>query len=713
MNLFGNRPLALICATVIFASFLACRASVTLKLIMICAAFILLICALTVSFKNTRRKITATLVCLCAAGAILAMSVQLFAVDVKSERARSFEGDRYCELLITDENDSAYLNAYKAVLRDVDGRRVSFDANLYLFFDGDLDAGDLVRVSGSVSEAGSQDGFYADGAELDVFVYHSGACVLISRDNFSPRILFASLRDGCGEYLERCFGKDCGALARGIFLGDTDGIDGSLVRDFRRSGVSHLLAVSGLHISMLVAMVTLILERLSVARRVRCITISLLSIVFLGMTGFAMSACRSVFMLLFVYLHYLFVRESDSVTALFASVAVIMLISPSAALDVGLWLSFLATLGIISVYSPILKYIKEPRKRGFCSTVLRMLKKAALAMLLCFVCNAFTSIVVWCVFGEISVVTLISNLVLTPLSLVFLVAIPIGVLFSGFGALGGVVTSGVRSISELMTYLCEVFSGVDGAVISLEYGFAGVIIVAMTVSLAIMLVIKMEHKLLALLPPIAAVAAFAVCLSVYNAVNAKDLEIIYRCDRSDEMLFISERSHASVIDISSGAHSFLGGSRALAKQTYATEIEDIVITHYHDSHPASLELLCERTVIGRIYLPTPRDESGWRIACEIEEVAELYGVETVAYESGDMLSLLSGARVRVDASGEGRIAVFIANGEEALAYIGEDVRESKGAELFSSLADYVIFGAHGSDSEGAPQSSEDRIFILQ
>lgn len=712
MNIFANRPLALISAIVIFVSFIAHKLSAPFKVVMLSAALILFICALAVSLKSAKRKIGAMLVCLCAAGAILATSVQLFSTDIRAARARELEGDRYCELLIISENNSGSRNSYDAILRDVDGERVSFDANLYLLFEGDLDAGDIVRVSGSLSEAGSINALYAKDAELDVFVYDPGYCVLISEGNFSFRILFDSMRGSAAEYMRSCFGEECGALARGIFLGDTDGIDRVLIRDFRRAGVSHLLAVSGLHISMLVAMVELILLKLSVGRRVRAMAISLLALVFLGMTGFAMSACRSVFMLLFVYLHYLFVKESDSLTALFASVAVIMLISPNAAVDVGLWLSFLATLGIISVYSPISKYFRTPSCRGFWAVVLSVLKKLALAILLCFVCNVFTSFVVWIVFGEASLVTLISNLLLTPLSLIFLVSIPIGMLLGNFGFIGDSAVWAVRAISELTEYICGVFSSIDGAVISLGYWFAGVIIVAMTLSLAVMLIIKMKRKMLILIPPIASVAAFVICLAVYNAINVKELDVTYRLENSNEMLFVSEHSEAAVIDISSGSYSFVGGAGELARDNYATEIEDIVLTCYHASHPASLELLCERTMLRRVYLPTPRNESEWRIARDIADSLELCGCEVIEYKSGDTLSLLSGARVRVDISGEGGAAIFVANQNEALAYIGDGVRESEGVERFASLADYVIFGVHGVNFAEASESKGDRNFIL-
>ena len=714
MNLFKNRPLALVCAVIIFVSFIAYKLQLSAKLFILAAAFALLAISFVISRRRRELKVRAIFACLLALGAILSALTSIIGTDLKAERARALEGDGYAELLIINDRTYDSFNSYDARLREVDGERVSFDAVLYLSFDATLEPGDIVRVRAEVCESGLIGGLHADGAEVDVFVYNSEDLALISRRNLTPRVLFVSLRERTAEYLEDCFGGECGALARGVFLGDTDGISGEVIRDFRRAGVSHLLAVSGLHISMLMAMAELLMRGLGIGKRVRCVILAVLSLAFLGMTGFAMSACRSVFMLLFVYLHFIFAKESDSLSALFAAVALIMLISSDAAADVGLWLSFLATLGIISVYSPMVRYLKSPRRHGFRARALRVLVGITRALLLSFVCSIFTSLVVWLVFGEASVMTLVSNLVLTPIALAFLILIPIGMIVGRLGIIGNAVIAILRALSELLGYLCGVFASVDGALISLGYGFAGVIIVALTASLFVMLIINMKHKALILAPPIAAVLAFVICLSVYNGVNADKLALTYQREDSNEMIVMSECGGAAVIDISSGSYRFMMCARRLIGECYATEIEELVLTHYHDAQSASLDALMQRTVIRRIYLPKPTCEADALIAVEILSAAEHHGADVLIYESGDTLELLSDTRVRIDirTDTQGAVAVFIANKTEAFCYISDLLRESEGAERFSSLADHTVFGVHGGTFEPNAIRSDEQKFIL-
>ena len=222
----------------------------------------------------------------------------------------------------------------------------------------------------------------------------------------------------------------------------------------------------------------------------------------------------------------------------------------------------------------------------------------------------------------------------------------------------------------------------------------------------------MKRKALIFIPPAAAVVSFLICLSIYNAMGAGEVKLAYRAQESNEMIVVSERYSASVIDLSSGSYSFVNRARRTAKENYATELDDFVLTHYHASHPETLDVLMEKIMLRRICMPTPVGANEWRIAKEIAEVAQKHGCEVLIYESGETLILLSDTRVRIDRipDREGAVAVFIANEEDALAYIGESVRGSEGAKRYESAADRVIFGSHGGSS-GEPKKDED--FILQ
>ncbi|MDD6175947.1 MAG: ComEC/Rec2 family competence protein [Firmicutes bacterium] len=135
-------------------------------------------------------------------------------------------------------------------------------------------------------------------------------------------------------------------LACGILLGEKSGLPEELIENFRACGISHLLVVSGLHLSFLILGLQRLLQRLLRRKRLAaglCLPVLLL---FMAVVGFTPSVLRSGIMMAVFLLAILLFRTADSRTSLAAAVWVICLSNPCAAGDVGLQLSFLATLGI-------------------------------------------------------------------------------------------------------------------------------------------------------------------------------------------------------------------------------------------------------------------------------------------------------------------------------------------------------------------------------
>ena len=67
-------------------------------------------------------------------------------------------------------------------------------------------------------------------------------------------------------------------------------------RDFRRTGASHLLALSGLHVALLSAMAEWVLRRFRIPKRPRVTLLGILMLLYLALVGFLPSAVRAVFM---------------------------------------------------------------------------------------------------------------------------------------------------------------------------------------------------------------------------------------------------------------------------------------------------------------------------------------------------------------------------------------------------------------------------------
>ncbi len=142
-------------------------------------------------------------------------------------------------------------------------------------------------------------------------------------------------------------------LARGFVLGDDKRIDAATVEDFRRAGLSHLLAVSGQNIALLALLVMPLLAALGMPLRARLVWILAAIAVYVPLVGGGPSIVRAGVMGMLSLLATLAGRRSSRLYALVVAAAVTLGIEPGIATDVGWQLSFAAVLGILALAGPL------------------------------------------------------------------------------------------------------------------------------------------------------------------------------------------------------------------------------------------------------------------------------------------------------------------------------------------------------------------------
>ncbi len=143
------------------------------------------------------------------------------------------------------------------------------------------------------------------------------------------------------------------ALARGFVLGEDGEIDEKTAEDFRRAGLSHLLAVSGQNVTLLALLAMPLLGALGVPLRERLLWVLALIAVYVPVAGAGPSIQRAGVMGALGLLATLGGRRASRLYALALATAVTLAIDPSIAGDVGWQLSFAAVLGILLLASPL------------------------------------------------------------------------------------------------------------------------------------------------------------------------------------------------------------------------------------------------------------------------------------------------------------------------------------------------------------------------
>ncbi len=144
-----------------------------------------------------------------------------------------------------------------------------------------------------------------------------------------------------------------GELARGFVLGEDDEIDERTVEDFRRSGLSHLLAVSGQNVMLLALLASPILAAFGIPLRTRLVWLLGLIAVYVPLAGAGPSIQRAGVMGALGVLATLAGRRASRFYALVVAAVVTLAVDPGIAADVGWQLSFAAVVGILLLAAPL------------------------------------------------------------------------------------------------------------------------------------------------------------------------------------------------------------------------------------------------------------------------------------------------------------------------------------------------------------------------
>lgn len=729
MELFYRRPLALVCAAFIGASLAGFYINSTAKLaaaLITAAALgaVLLLCLRRKQpdRKRRRERGAAVLSVFAAAAALTSLLSSFCYFDMKYMPLQGYIGYE-CEVegtVIARRYSNRFSTGYEVDIKSLNGEKRHFSAVLDCAYVSDLQSGYAFRATVTPAELGygeydsaDKRSALSDGLMIRLISASDSDCDIVAEDVFNLRVSAASLNRRLTTALEAAVGGEEGNLAAALSLGQRDEISDETARDFRRSGASHLLALSGMHMAVVMGICDLILRRLNMSKSVRCVILLGMMLFYLALTGFSVSASRAAIMLALVYLSFLFSSQTDTLTSLFVAGVIILTVSPSAVADTGFWLSFAATLGIVvgtaaakSLTSPLYKANGKRRRgigKGLRKGFIKSIDIIITALIATLAANAATALIVWRIFGEISLLTLITNLCLPPLATLLLALTILFFCFSWQSAIAGVSACFIRITAGLMLRLAEGLASLPGGVVSLRYAFAGVIIVLMTASLTVLTVIRLKRKLIIGVPVLAAALAFIVCLGAYEQGRAEELDVTYLHSGKNEALIVTKSGGAVICDISDGSYSNIKLALDAAHKGYATEVEALVLTHYHQKHISSVyRLMCSEKV-DRIWLPEPVTDSEYSVMWSIVYYADACGSRVSVYGAGEPLCIFGEAEIRVQRDYIKRsthpvIGVGVGYGEDELLYLGGSLHESVLYEKAAALTadcENIIFGIHG------------------
>lgn len=278
--------------------------------------------------------------------------------------------------------------------------------------------------------------------------------IVKEEESFSPDIYLHRLNLAISDKYKKILGdKNAGSLSA-MVLGDKRGLDEEIKELYQENSISHLLSISGLHISLLGGAVFLFLRRLKVSFRFPLIASSIILVIYGAFTGFSVSTSRAIVMMSVLFISFVIGKSYDLPSGLALAALVLIVMNHRVIYQSGFLLSFFAVIGIFYIMPELLYIFKVDiyHKKGIIKGLHLLLASiiSSISVLLA------TLPIVLNNFYEVSLTGILLNIIVIPLmSLVVITG-----LLGGFVALvsetvGSFILGITHYILNLYTLFCR------------------------------------------------------------------------------------------------------------------------------------------------------------------------------------------------------------------------------------------------------------------
>lgn len=413
---------------------------------------------------------------------------------------------------------------------------------------------------------------------------------VVLHGNAGLREFPARLRQAISIRLRQAQPEDVQALAAALVLGDKSGLTYEQRTELSLSGIRHMTAVSGMHVSILFSLIFF----LTLRRRTLSAILGLPVIwLFAAVSGLTPSVLRAAVMLSMMLLARLGRREYDSPTALAFAVLVQLIANPLSAASAGFQLSVGAVVGILALYPWLLRHMtgRLGRRRDWKARLLRFL---AQPLCLTLSATAMTAPLTGLLFGSVSMISPVTNL------LTFW-AMPLAFYTSAASCILPVCSALSAPLLRYLLAVSHLMGNLPGSAIYLESPYLAAFFWFAAALLGLFQLGKRRAK--ALFAGILAVGFLCACL--LGPLEPKDGYRVTILDVGQGQCIILEcAGRVFVVDCGGSAGEEVGEQAA---QTLLSRgigrIDGLILTHFDQDHISGASHLLHRIRTQALYLP--------------------------------------------------------------------------------------------------------------
>lgn len=517
------------------------------------------------------------------------------------------------------------------------------------------------------------------------------------------------------ESISKAFPDDVSGLVQALVTGNRDSLSDPFTTSLQRAGLSHTVAVSGMHLAFLAGLLSLLFGGW---RRLASLVTIPVTILFTLTAGCTPSVVRAAVMILLLHIGPLFYRERDEFTSLGGALLLLLLYNPFSAAHIGLQLSFAAVAGIFLCAQPLQTALMaripfRPAKRWTLWWAVQLVPKFIVSTFCATLgASVFTVPLSAIYFQSVSLIAPLSNL---------LTLWAVGILF-GAGVLIGTLGVFVPELAVLLAlpfgplgrYLNAVIDGLSSLTFSAVttqsvYYRAWLVLVY----LILMLIPILPGKKRWIIPTCCGVTTLclAMLLNAWSFWWGSGAVTVLDVGQGQSVL-VRSGQFLCLVDCGGDSYDSAGDIAADFLGDYGVgRLDLLVLTHFHADHANGVAQLLKRVQVDTLAIPPATGEEE-PLREEILAAAEAQGVEVLEVGEDTLLTLDQNRTIQLYAplgageTNEAGLTCLASNGDFDTLITGDmgaDVEQQLLTHAALPDLEVLVAGHHGSKSSTSEQ----------
>ena len=401
-----------------------------------------------------------------------------------------------------------------------------------------------------------------------------------------------------------------------IILGDKSELDKQIKENFQSGGISHLLAISGMHINCIILIITYIVNKTINSYKIRKITTIIALVIYGLIIEFTPSATRAIIMAIMHQTALILLEKDNFLVNISIASFIILIISPYYLVDTGFLLSFTATISIVYVYKKLRKEVSKNK----------IIQSISDSLILTISANILIAPIVICLFKKISLSMFIMGIIISPFIFVIEVIGIFSIIIPNF-------------ILKFLKIPIEIFISINFLTIYLKV--PNIIQIILYYTIIIKFLFKPKRKIVNKI-----LTSFIVILIISQLIQSS-YSILFRkfeinlidVGQGDSTLIVTPKNKKILID-GGGNENYDIGENVLIPYLLNKKINQIdylMISHFDTDHVGGTLKVLEKLKVKQVIISQQKEDSS--NFQKFLEIAEKRNIKTIVVKAGDKIQI--------------------------------------------------------------------------